>query len=279
MSIITLTTDFGVSDHYVAQMKGVILGINPQATIVDVSHSIQPQNILQGAGVIGEAHRSFPKGVIHVVVVDPGVGTSRSPILLSTPSAHFLAPDNGVLSHILSEGYGEPPRLSEEGVSALPPGFQGFQLNVPRYWREPVSLTFHGRDVFAPVAAHLSLGVPPASLGIEITSLIYLPPPLPFEEGGFLVGVVTSIDHFGNLVTNVRAKLVAMHERIEVEVQGRSIYGLSQSYQDADHLLAIIGSGGYLEIAVRNGSAAEALSARVGLRVRISPHPSKQAHS
>ena len=279
MSIITLTTDFGTSDHYVAQMKGVVLGINPQATIVDVSHSMQPQNILQGAGVIGEAHRSFPKGAIHVVVVDPGVGTSRRPILLSTPTAHFLAPDNGVLSHILSEGYDEPPQLSAEGVAALPSGFRGFHLNNRRYWREPVSLTFHGRDVFAPVAAHLSLRVPPASLGIELTSLIYLPPPLPFEEGGFLVGVVTSIDHFGNLVTNLPAKLVTMHEQIEVELRGHTICGLSRSYQDADHLLAIIGSGGYLEIANRNGSAAETLSAQVGLRVRINTLPPKQAHS
>ena len=279
MSIITLTTDFGTSDHYVAQMKGVVLGIDPQATIVDISHSIQPQNILQGTGVIGEAHRSFPKGAIHVVVVDPGVGTSRRPILLSTPTAHFLAPDNGVLSHILSEGYSEPPQLSDEGMAALPPGFRGFHLDNPSYWREPVSLTFHGRDVFAPVAAHLSLGVPPASLGMELASLIYLPPPLPSEEDSFLVGMVTSIDHFGNLVTNVPAKLVAMHERIDVEVQGHTIHGLSQSYQHADHLLAIIGSGGYLEIAVRNGSAAETLSAQVGIRVRISPHAPKQAHS
>ena len=131
MSIITLTTDFGTSDHYVAQMKGVILGINPQATIVDISHAIAPQDIPQGAGVIGEAHRSFPAGTIHVVVVDPGVGTGRRPILLSTPNAHFVGPDNGVLSHILSEGFGDPPQLSEDGMTALPTGFRGIHLNNP----------------------------------------------------------------------------------------------------------------------------------------------------
>ena len=273
MSIITLTTDFGTSDHYVAQMKGVILGINPQATIVDISHSIQPQNILQGAGIIGEAHGSFPPGSIHVVVVDPGVGTSRRPILLSTPNAHFLGPDNGVLSHILFQGFAAPPQLAEDGTTALPSGFRGFHLNNPDFWRGQVSLTFHGRDIFAPVAAHLSLGVPPASLGTELTRLIYQPPMLPFEEDGFPVGVVTSIDHYGNLVTNVPAKLIAGHERIQVEVQDRTIHGLSQSYQEADHLLAIIGSGGYLEIAVKNGSASETLPAEVGLRLRISTRP------
>lgn len=273
MSIITLTTDFGTSDHYVAQMKGVILGINPQATIVDISHAIAPQNILQGAGVIGEAHRSFPAGAIHVVVVDPGVGTGRRPILLSTPSAYFVAPDNGVLSHILSKGFGDPPQLSpqlsEEGTAALPAGFRGFHLDNPNFWREQVSLTFHGRDIFAPVAAHLSLGVPSASMGAELARLVYLPPPLPYEDGGFLVGVVTSIDHYGNLVTNIPANLVAGQDRTEVQVQGHTIHGLSQSYQEAEHLLAIIGSGGCLEISVKNGSAAETLSAQVGLQVRI----------
>ena len=277
MSIITLTTDFGTSDHYVAQMKGVILGVNPQATIVDISHAIAPQDILQGAGVIGEAHRSFPTGTIHVVVVDPGVGTSRRPILLSTPNAHFLGPDNGVFSHVLSEGFnGAPqlsPQISEDGTAALPDGFRGFHLDNPHYWREQVSLTFHGRDIFAPVAAHLSLGIPADSLGAELTRLVYLPPPLPYEDSGFLVGVVTSIDHYGNLVTNVPAKLVASHGRIEVQVKGHTIHDLSQSYQEADHLLAIIGSGGHLEIAVKNGSAAGTLSAQVGLQVRISTRP------
>ncbi len=270
MSIITLTTDFGTSDHYVAQMKGVILGINPQATIVDISHAIAPQDILQGAGLIGEAHRSFPAGTIHVVVVDPGVGTGRRPILLSTPNAHFVGPDNGVLSHILSEGFGDPPQLSEDGTAVLPLGFQGFHLNNPDFWREAISLTFHGRDIFAPVAAHLSLGVPADSLGAELTRLVYLPPPLPYEDSGFLVGVVTSIDHYGNLVTNIPAKLVAEHPLIQVQVQGHTIHGLSQSYQEAESLLAIIGSGGHLEIAVKNGSAAEALAAQIGLQVRIS---------
>ena len=270
MSIITLTTDFGTSDHYVAQMKGVILGINPQATIADISHSIGPQNIRQGAGVIGDAYRSFPDGAIRVVVVDPGVGTSRRPILLSTPNAHFVGPDNGVLSHVLSEGFNDLPRLSDDGSADLPTGFQGFHLDNPNFWREPVSRTFHGRDIFAPVAAHLSLGAPPASLGTELARLVYLPPPLPYEEAGFLLGVVTSIDHYGNLVTNIPANLVTGHDPIEVQVQGHSIRGLSRSYQEADHLLAIIGSGGHLEISVRNGNAAKNLDAEVGLQVRIS---------
>ncbi len=269
MSIVTLTTDFGASSHYVAQMKGVILGINPQATIVDISHSIKPQDILEGAYTIGEAHSSFPNGAIHIVVVDPGVGTSRRPILLFTPTAHFLGPDNGVLSRVISTGSSIPPQLSQDGMAALPQGFQGFHLNVSQYWREQVSRTFHGRDIFAPVAAHLSMGVPSSDLGTELTHLVYLPSPLPYEDEGFLVGEVTSIDHYGNLITNIPAGLIGEHEEAVIQVQGHTIHGLSKSYQEAEHLLAIIGSGGYLEIAVKNGNAAQTLPANVGVQVRI----------
>ena len=272
MPIITLTTDFGASGYYVAQMKGVILGINPQAAIIDISHSVRPQDIREGSYVIGQAHRYFPAGAIHVVVVDPGVGTSRRPILLSTPGAHYLAPDNGVLSQILLEGWNGSavaPALEEAGPVSIPPSFTGYHLTNASYWMDPVSRTFHGRDIFSPVAAHLSLGVHPDTLAGKLTHLTYLPTPAPKEDDGSLAGEVVSIDHYGNLITNIPAGMMADRPKARIMINGHTIDGLSDSYESADHLLAIIGSGEHLEIAVKNGNAAEALPATIGDLVRV----------
>lgn len=155
---VTLTTDFGTADGYAAAMKGVILGINPAARLVDISHGIQAQNIPQAAFVLGTACPYFPDGTVHLVVVDPGVGTARRAVILKTPRAYFVAPDNGVLSYVVRDG--EKADRAEKGPRhiKLPPGLEAVSITRPRFWRQPVSATFHGRDIFAPVAARLSLG-------------------------------------------------------------------------------------------------------------------------
>ena len=249
-SVITLTTDFGTQDPYVGAMKGIILGINPEATIVDITHSIEPQNILQSAFILSTAHHYFPEGAIHIVVVDPGVGGRRRAVLLKTPLAYFVAPDNGVLSYVMADS-----------------PFEAISLTEPRFWRHPVSATFHGRDIFAPVAAHLSLGVPHREFGESITSLITLSLPKPqTSPDGALVGHIVHIDRFGNLITDIIGELIG--NDVSIEVLGHKIEGLSSCYAEGGELLALIGSSGFLEIAAKDGSAAKLLGAKVGDEVR-----------
>ena len=275
--LITITTDFGTADPYVGVMKGVILSIDPRASIVDISHHIQPQSILEGAFIIGSSHRFFPKGTVHVVVVDPGVGTSRSALLLVTPSASFLAPDNGVLSYILRDGFRQGPEVSEGSQAcpesnelvALPQNYRAYHLTNPEFWLHPVSSTFHGRDIFAPVAAHLSLGVPAHRLGQEVHHLTWLSHRQPRWDGDTLVGQVVHVDRFGNLITNIPVGLLPRQGPITVEVKGYRISGLSPSYEEGGWLLAIVGSHGNLELSVQNGSAAQRLKAGVGDPVRV----------
>ena len=253
-AIITLTTDFGAQDAYVATMKGVILDINPEVTIVDICHSIEPQNIAQAAFIISTAYDYFPRDTIHVVIVDPGVGSQRKAIILKTQNALFVAPDNGVLSYIISASPEEP---------------QAVELTNPKFWRHPVSSTFHGRDIFAPVAAHLSLGVPLEEFGQAITSLSTFPMPHPQTVAkGKLLGHILHIDRFGNLITDV-VKEDLPQGNLSVEIAGRQIEGLSISYAEGDELLALLGSSGHLEVALKNGSAASLLGARIGDEVRI----------
>ena len=186
-SIITLTTDFGTTDPYAGVMKGVISGINPDALLVDLTHDVEPQNVLQGAFLLGSSYRFFPPRTIHLVVVDPGVGSSRRLVLLDTPQGRFIAPDNGVLSYVLKDC---GARTTPEGESRqqVPDGYQAYHLTNSGYWLHPLSSTFHGRDVFAPVAGHLSLGTPPSDLGEEIPSLICLPIASPEWQGDRLSG-------------------------------------------------------------------------------------------
>ncbi len=280
-SLITLTTDFGVQDPYVGLMKGVILGISPRASIVDISHHVGPQAILEASFIIGGSYRYFPDGTIHVVVVDPGVGTSRNALLLVTPSARFLAPDNGVLSHVLKEGIQEEngrPDLPEGDTTAgrrvsLPQGYRAYRLTNPEFWLHPVSSTFHGRDIFSPVAAHLSLGVPPHRLGREVRQVTFLPIGPPQWDGDMLAGRIVHIDHFGNLITDIPADLLPRQDSIFIEVKGRRVQGMSPSYAEAytegEGLLAIIGSYGTLEVAVKNGNAAQSLQANIGDAVLV----------
>ena len=284
-SFITLTTDFGTADPYVGMMKGVILRINPRASIVDISHDVPPQSIFQGAFIIGSSHRFFPTGTVHVVVVDPGVGTSRNPLLVVTPWAIFFAPDNGVLSYVLKEGLdkgnegraasqacpkgGERPCPEGAERVALPNEYRAYHLTNPEFWLHPVSATFHGRDIFAPVAAHLSLGVPPDRLGRQVKDAICLRLPQPSWDGATLVGQVAHIDRFGNLVTNIPAGTLPSEGSMTVDVKGRRIAGLSHSYAEGGGLLAIVGGYGNLEVSVKNGSAAQSLQAAVGDRVTV----------
>lgn len=270
--VITLLTDFGDWDSYVAAMKGVILGINPQATLVDISHHIEPQNISQAAFLLHTVHKYFPRGTIHLVVVDPGVGTGRRAILLTTPQAHFVALDNGVLSYIIEEKAPPPPgqALRERG---LPPGLQAVNLTNTRYWLHPVSTTFHGRDILAPVAAHLSTGIPPQEFGEAITSLLTFPLPHPQPQpDGSLVGHIQHIDAFGNLITDLRREDLPTGRMI-LEIAGRTIEGLSANYAEGEEILALLGSSGYVEIAARNGSAARLLAAHIRDKVRLKKTP------
>jgi S-adenosylmethionine hydrolase len=243
--LITLTTDFGLSDSYAAQMKGAILTIAPDALLIDVTHNIPPQDRGLAAAVLSDSVGAFPVGTIHLVVIDPGVGTSRRAVAVEArgpedaSTLRFVAPDNGVLTRVL------------EGRSIL----RAVRLSEPRFWRERVSTTFHGRDVFGPVAAHWSLGVDLAEFG----------PPLS--------GEVWRTDTFGNLITNIPAALLpeADWSRLTVEIGAQRIEGISRAYLDRSvgELVAVIGSSGLLEIAICCGHAGEILAAWSGDKVVV----------
>ena len=266
---ITLTTDFGVGESYVAQMKGAILSVNPQATLVDVTHTVEPQNIAQAAYLIGDIHHHFPIGSVHLVVVDPGVGSSRQAAILSTSQAAFVAPDNGCLNQVL-EDTGAGPRDNDNRRSPGPDS-EAFAITNERFFRKPVSATFHGRDIFAPVAAHLSLGRRPKEFGAPLPTLQALPPEQPQRNAdGSLIGRIIHVDTFGNLISNISAgDLPADGQSLSVEVAGKTIHGINRTYSDSDGLLALIGSSGRLEIAVTNGSAADVLGVTTGGAVTI----------
>jgi hypothetical protein len=273
---IVLTTDFGLADPYAGVMKGVVLRINPRATVIDLTHQIQPQNVRQAAFVLGASYRFFPTGSIHIAVADPGVGTKRRALLLVTPLASFLAPDNGILSYVVGDHLDQPQERG--GMVALPPSLAAYSLETPRYWLHPVSRTFHGRDIFAPVAAHLSLGATPEDMGRPVEDMVWLAAPQPETRGNVTHGEVVYADNFGNLVTNIPAGALEQEGETLVEVKGRRITGLAQTFSHGDSspggvLLALVGSHGYLEVAVRNGSAALTLGAGVGEPVRVTAVP------
>jgi S-adenosylmethionine hydrolase len=272
MSIITLTTDFGTADGYVGTMKGVILGINPQARLIDISHHVVPQVIRQAAYILWTAVRYFPAGTVHLVVVDPGVGSARRPIAVQTPTAFFVGPDNGVFSLVLSNQQLADSRwqIADHCLSAISYQLSAItvvHLTNPRYWRPEVSHTFHGRDIFAPVAAHLSRGVALAELGEPIDDPVILPVLRPERRGdGSLTGHVLHTDRFGNVITDIPAQLLLEPDRWVVEVAGRRIVGLRPTYAAVEPggLVALVGSDGLLEIAVREGNAAQVLGVKVG---------------
>ncbi|MDD2389791.1 MAG: SAM-dependent chlorinase/fluorinase [Desulfobacterales bacterium] len=264
MPVITLLTDFGLSDEYVGVLRGVILSMNPSAVIVDISHQIDPQDLMQAAYIIQAAYPYFPKHTIHVIGVDPGVGSRRDIIALECGGAVFIAPDNGVLTFVMDHN----------------PVESAVRLDQPAYWLTSVSRTFHGRDIFAPVAAHLSMGLDIRKLGTAVNpnELVRLPLTKPYvSESGELIGQIMSIDRFGNLITNIDTVCLEgfngqhLFRHLEICIGACKIKGLSESYSEAGPkgALSIIGSRGFLEIAVNGGNAARCLGARKNDLIRI----------
>lgn len=243
---IALLTDFGTRDYYVGAMKGVVLSINPAAVIVDLTHDVPPQDIREAAFTLRACYRDFPIGTIFVAVVDPGVGSGRRAIVVESEGYYFVAPDNGLLSLFFGSEC------------------QAYDITEKRFFREAVSSTFHGRDIFAPVGAHLSLGVAPAEFGPEISDQIYLPDTLPRAIEGGIAGAVINIDRFGNIVTNITP--ADLPPEFTVSINGRVIEKRCRYYAEAaeGEIFSIVGSAGFLEISVRNGSAASELSLKAG---------------
>ncbi len=255
VGIISLTTDFGFKDPYVGVMKGVILSIDPGAVIVDITHGISPQNILEGAFSLLQSYPYFPEGTIHVAVVDPGVGGKRRAIVIETERYAFVGPDNGVFTWV----------LEREDVRRV------IHITRREYLLEKVSRTFHGRDVFAPVAAHLSRGVDPGRLGRPVDDPCRVPIPRPLKEGGRILGEVIYIDGFGNCITNIEEGMIGKVKRPLVRIKEMVIEGLSGAYEEGREglPLALIGSASFLEIGVYRGSASDLFGIKTGDKVEV----------
>ena len=256
---ITLMTDFGLADGFVGTMKGITYTINPDATIIDVSHEIASQDISAAAFLLGASYRYCPPGTIHVIVVDPGVGSQRRAIAVETAEYYFVAPDNGVLTRVLAQ---------EEVIKSV-------ELTNAEYFLDEISDTFHGRDVFAPIAAHLSLGIGIDALGVETGDLIEIPLSEPEIVQDGIKGSVIYVDKFGNLITDITRKLfetVVSDRQFVIKVAQIKLDSISRSYADAPdgHALAIFDSFGNLEIAVNRANASKILGVKTGDNVRIS---------
>jgi len=265
MRIITLTTDFGDKDGYAGVMKGVILGIDPRAVIVDITHQIDPQDLVQAAFSIRSSFRYFPSGTVHVVVVDPGVGTGRAVVAFELAGHIFLGPDNGVFSLV----------RSEEEMRWL------VAVDNPDLFHHPVSDTFHGRDIFAPVAAHIQNGVSPDQLGLpmnpaDMVALDYSPPRVLNKKE--ITGQIIDVDRFGNLISDIDADLIGSLPRVQsnrsviVRLGNHRIDGLATTYQNSrpGSFVAYIGSRGFLEIALNQGNAAAHIGIGKGSVVHVS---------
>jgi len=256
--IITMTTDFGLSDHYVGVMKGVVLSINPKARLIDISHQVRPGYIFQAARLIKEAYLFFPKGTVHVAVVDPGVGGDRRPILVKTKGHFFVGPDNGLFWSVIEDNeVAEVIHLTEKA-----------------YFLTDVGHTFHGRDIFAPVASYLSRGTDPHKMGRVVNDPVPLDFPMPRETGGILAGEVVRMDHFGNLITNIHGDVLVGFLRGApslIRVGSLVVEGVRKTYAEAEEgeALALIGSSQYLEIAVNLGRACDRAGVSSGDVIRM----------
>jgi S-adenosylmethionine hydrolase len=251
-------TDFGLSDHYVGAMKGVMLGICPDAQLVDISHEITPFAITEGAYTLAQAWSCFPPGTVHLVVVDPGVGSARRPILAEAGGHVFIAPDNGVLTMALDAAGAHNIR----------------EISSARYFREPVSRTFHGRDIFAPAAAHVAAGTPVSELGEPIDDFVRLEIGSPVRTGEHeWTGLILRTDRFGNIITNFESRSFGWvsETRFELRVGAGTVQRFSRSYADGPRgePFLIHGSAGYLEVSLNQGSASNLLSARAGGRAEL----------
>ena len=258
MSVITLTTDFGTGSPYAAVMKGVILSINPAVTLVDVTHDVRPQDVRHGAVVLDDVTERFPPDTIHVAVVDPGVGTDRDIVYARIGEHHYVAPDNGLLSRLARRT--DPDRI--------------FRLVAREFWLEPVSSTFHGRDIMAPVAARLSLGLDPARLGPPLERLTGVEWPEVRVGPRRIDGEVLEVDSFGNLITNITADHIAgwpSDERVCVVCGVYETWGIFAAYahQPRGTLIALVGSTGRIELALVGDNAARRLGIRAGTPVTL----------
>jgi S-adenosylmethionine hydrolase len=258
--VLTLTTDFGLTDHYVGAMKGVILGINPQVQLVDISHGVVSHDVLDGALTIAQAYHYFPSGTVHLVVVDPGVGSARRPILAVSGKHSFIAPDNGVLSLVYER---------EERVTV-------YQIEASHYYLQPVSNTFHGRDIFAPIAAWVSKGVEAAKIGTEITDFVRFAVPKPKRDGGVVKGVVLKVDRFGNLVTNLTPELMPElfsdpPVGFSMTVGKATVSTVRTNYAQgaAREVFAILGSMGFIEVSGNRTPASQIAGVGRGAVVEV----------
>jgi S-adenosylmethionine hydrolase len=256
--VITLLTDFGIADHYVAAMKGVILTICPQAELVDISHDVTPFAIAEGAYALAQAWRYFPKGTVHLAVVDPGVGSARRAIVAEVSGHRFVAPDNGLLTMVLESG----------------PSHKIREITAWRYFHQPVSNTFHGRDIFAPVAAHLAKGVLTSRLGKLVVDPVVgsFAKPIQLSRNRWL-GTILKVDRFGNIITNfdwATFQSIAS-ARFGLKLAGKALTTYSATYADAPagKLFAIHGSTGYIEISINQSHAASMLGASPGVPVEL----------
>ncbi len=265
-NIVTLTTDFGTKDSFAGSIKGVLLKLNPQAQIVDISHEIGPQDVWEAAFTLKTAYRYFPKGTIHLAVVDPGVGSGRRPIIVVTESYYFVGPDNGIFSLVLQEA---------ERMRVL-------HITASHYYLPDAGPTFHARDIFAPVAAWLTKGIPSGNFGEEIEDYVKLNVPVPKQTVNGVDGHVIHIDRFGNAITNIRLsdirKLVPEVDDslpVSVNIVGREIKGLRKFYAEAapGEPAAIINSSGYLEVFLFKQNARTALSIKRGEAVNLVLRP------
>lgn len=257
MAIITLLTDFGLKDGFAGIMKGVIWGIAPDAHITDITHNISPQSVIEGSLVLAQATLYFPAGTIHVAVVDPGVGTARKPLAAKIGDQYFVGPDNGLFTGVIeaAEAAGKPMVF--------------YHLNHPEFWLPQVSHSFHGRDIFAPVAAHLANGRKLAELGSPMAepARIMVPRPEPTADGW--AGQVLTVDHFGNLLTNITPEQLKQAKGVVIKVGEVKISGLIQTFGEREpgDLVAMLDSSGVLQVAVVNGNAADQLKAGIGTSV------------
>lgn len=256
-SIITLTTDFGLQDHYVSVMKAVILGISPDVRLVDVSHQIPPQDIMAGAWVLRNASMHFPAGTVHLVVVDPGVGTRRDPVVMRINNQLFVGPDNGIFSLIADEFE-----------------YEAWRLTNPKFWIENPSHTFHGRDIFSPVAAHLANGVSLSELGEPANDLVTYRWAVPISDRDGIQGWIVHIDRFGNLISNIPASMIEKSvgdSRFRIYVGNTILDEIVDTFGDVPdgEPAAYIGSSGTLEIAINKGNAKEMLGVQKGAQISI----------
>lgn len=255
--IITLTTDFGLQDHYVGVLKAILLRISPDSRLVDISHEIPPQDVMAGAWVVRNAATSFPEGTVHLVVVDPGVGTERRSVVVEMGDQLFVGPDNGIFS-----------LLAEEAP------YRAFEIGRKDLYEPKLSNTFHGRDLFAPVAAHLANGLPIDEVGTEVSELITYRWARPIADGAGIQGWVVHIDRFGNLVTNIPDDLIQSaigSQNMKIYVGNTILKEFSRSFGSVEEgdPVAYIGSSDMLEVAINKGDASQMLGVQKGAQVSI----------